>query len=81
MYVCACNGLTDKDVHDAVDAGARKPGEVYAARKCRAQCGNCVKGVVCLLREAMRNREAAADLPALGTITAHPARPEDRAVA
>ncbi|GBQ25189.1 bacterioferritin-associated ferredoxin [Acetobacter estunensis NRIC 0472] len=57
MYVCACNGLTDKDVHDAVDAGARKPGEVYAARKCRAQCGNCVKGVVCLLREAMRNRE------------------------
>ncbi|NHN89165.1 (2Fe-2S)-binding protein [Acetobacter conturbans] len=59
MYICSCNGLTDNDVHAAVDAGATRPVEVYAARKCRAQCGNCVKGVVCLLREALKKRNVA----------------------
>ena len=60
MYICSCNGLTDHDVSAAVEAGATRPGEVYAARKCRAQCGNCVKGVTCLLREALKQRKAAA---------------------
>ncbi|AQS86120.1 MAG: (2Fe-2S)-binding protein [Acetobacter aceti] len=60
MYICSCNGLTDHDVSAAVEAGATRPGEVYAARKCRAQCGNCVKGVVCLLREALKQRNAPA---------------------
>lgn len=60
MYICSCNGLTDHDVSAAVEAGATRPVEVYAARKCRAQCGNCVKGVVCILREALKQRNAAA---------------------
>ncbi|MFT8895428.1 MAG: (2Fe-2S)-binding protein [Acetobacter sp.] len=60
MYICSCNGLTDHDVSAAVEAGATRPVEVYAARKCRAQCGNCVKGVVCILREALKQRNASA---------------------
>lgn len=63
MYICSCNGLTDHDVRDAACHGATRPGEVYAHRQCRAQCGNCAPTVLCLLREAI----AAAHL------NAHPA--------
>ncbi|MBO1359254.1 (2Fe-2S)-binding protein [Acetobacter sacchari] len=58
MFICSCNGLTDKDVQAAVVAGATRPTEIYAAKKCRAQCGNCVPGVVCLLRQALQEQRA-----------------------
>lgn len=58
MYVCSCNGLTDHDVRDAVGNGATRPGEVYAHCQCRAQCGNCVPTVLCLLRQAIAAAQA-----------------------
>lgn len=51
MIVCSCNALTHRDVESAVQDGASRPAEVYASRGCRAQCGNCVPGVVCIVRE------------------------------
>ena len=67
MVVCSCNLLTHKDVEAAVADGANHPREIYASRGCKAQCGNCVKGVVCLLREAklrhMQMAEQAARAP------------------
>lgn len=54
MFVCSCNMLTDTDVDMAVNQGATRPKEVYAAKGCKAQCGNCVPGVLCLLRRALR---------------------------
>ncbi|MGO9999873.1 MAG: bacterioferritin-associated ferredoxin [Acetobacteraceae bacterium] len=51
MYVCLCNALTDRQVRQAaVTAGTTKPSSVYAACGCRAQCGQCVKALVALLR-------------------------------
>ena len=51
MYVCLCNALTDRQVKQAaVDAGTTKPSSVYAACGCRAQCGQCVRALVALLR-------------------------------
>ncbi len=54
MFVCSCNMLTDTDIDIAVSNGATHPREVYAAKGCKAQCGNCVPGVLCLLRRALR---------------------------
>jgi bacterioferritin-associated ferredoxin len=34
----------------AATAGTTKPSSVYAACGCRAQCGQCVKALVTLLR-------------------------------
>jgi len=51
VYVCLCNGLTDRQVQQAVAAGAAAVKEIYAACACRAQCGRCAK----TLRELMRN--------------------------
>jgi bacterioferritin-associated ferredoxin len=51
MYVCLCNALTDSQVKQAAaTAGTTKPSSVYAAYGCRAQCGQCVKALLTLLR-------------------------------
>ncbi|NPC65436.1 bacterioferritin [Komagataeibacter sp. AV436] len=46
--------LTDTDVETAARNGAVRPKEVYESKGCRAQCGNCVPGVVCILRQLAR---------------------------
>jgi bacterioferritin-associated ferredoxin len=51
VYVCICNALTDRQVKQAaVDAGTTKSSAIYAACGCRAQCGQCVRAMVALLR-------------------------------
>ena len=51
MYVCLCNALTDRQVKQAAaEIGTTKPSSVYAACGCRAQCGQCVRALVALLR-------------------------------
>jgi len=62
MIVCSCNALTNHDIADAVRRGASRPKDVYAAKGCKAQCGNCVPGVVCALRSLMRERKENAHL-------------------
>lgn len=41
MYVCLCNGITERDAERAAAAGARKPAHVYAKLGVRPQCGRC----------------------------------------
>jgi bacterioferritin-associated ferredoxin len=51
LYVCICNALTDRQVKQAAaTAGTTKPSNVYAACGCRAQCGQCVRTLINLLR-------------------------------
>jgi bacterioferritin-associated ferredoxin len=42
MYVCNCNGIREREVHAAIDAGAQRPADVF--RRCGAepQCAKCV---------------------------------------
>lgn len=50
MYVCICNALTDSDIRKAAaDERARRPAEVFAACRCRAQCGTCVRAVCAII--------------------------------
>jgi bacterioferritin-associated ferredoxin len=51
VYICLCNALTDRQVKlAAATAGTTRPSAVYAACGCRAQCGQCAKALVNLLR-------------------------------
>ncbi|MES2714051.1 MAG: (2Fe-2S)-binding protein [Pseudomonadota bacterium] len=52
VVLCLCNGLTDAAIAKALAQGARRPGEVYAACGCKAQCGTCVRDVLAALRAA-----------------------------
>ena len=52
MYVCLCNGLTDRDLRSHAIAGGCSVSMVYQACGCRPQCGKCVPFVRQMLREA-----------------------------
>ncbi|HRO31774.1 MAG TPA: (2Fe-2S)-binding protein [Brevundimonas sp.] len=42
MYVCNCNGLRQRDVALAIEAGAVRPREVFERHQCAPQCAKCV---------------------------------------
>jgi bacterioferritin-associated ferredoxin len=51
VYICLCNALTDRQVKQAAATpGFTKPGDIYAACGCRAQCGQCTRALINLLR-------------------------------
>jgi bacterioferritin-associated ferredoxin len=58
VYICLCNALTDRRLKQAIaDTDYYRPAEVYAACGCRAQCGQCVKAVLQLLRDQWPDAE------------------------
>lgn len=61
MYVCLCNALTDRQVRDAVVAGATRPSEVYGACGCAVQCGSCARTMRRIMDEQGGNRQIAGD--------------------
>jgi bacterioferritin-associated ferredoxin len=52
MYVCLCNGLTDRHVHQAAQAGATRPSQIYGACGCVVQCGGCAPTLRRILDES-----------------------------
>jgi bacterioferritin-associated ferredoxin len=51
MYICICRAIRDRDIDDAVRAGARRPSEVFRACGKSPQCGSCA----CDMRERITN--------------------------
>jgi bacterioferritin-associated ferredoxin len=51
MFVCLCNGLTDRDVRDSAEAGC-SVAMVYRSLGCQPQCGKCVPFVRDMLRQS-----------------------------
>ena len=52
MYVCNCNGIRERQVRAAVDAGARRPADVFKACGAKVQCARCV----CDMRKLLDQR-------------------------
>jgi len=42
LYVCNCNGIREREVRTAIEAGAQRPRDIFAAHQCQAQCAKCV---------------------------------------
>ena len=40
VYVCLCNGVTDRHIRDAVDKGCSSVGELTMRTGCGANCGS-----------------------------------------
>jgi bacterioferritin-associated ferredoxin len=65
VYICLCNALTDTDIKRAADdQGAQRPAEVFAACRCRAQCGTCVRAMCALIGLGLRGDAAAGTVQA-----------------
>lgn len=42
VYVCNCNGIRERDVRAAIEAGARRPAEIFRSCDAAPQCARCV---------------------------------------
>ena len=54
VYVCICNGITDKEIRQAVLAGCRSVPELTMRTGCGATCGSCLDMASDVLREAQQ---------------------------
>ena len=52
MYVCLCNGITDRDFRANVEGEDRTVSAVYPSLGVKPKCGKCVPFVSQLLRQA-----------------------------
>ncbi|MFC5571093.1 bacterioferritin-associated ferredoxin [Lysobacter yangpyeongensis] len=52
MYVCICNGVTDHDIRQAVEAGCRSVAELTMRTGAGATCGSCLDLAAQLMDEA-----------------------------
>jgi bacterioferritin-associated ferredoxin len=55
MYVCNCNGIRERDVHQAIEAGAERPADVFRHCQGAAQCAKCV----CDMRRLIQSTQQA----------------------
>ena len=65
MYVCICNGVTDRQIQEAAAAGVRTVAELTMRTGCGATCGSCLDMAGGLL-EAHAKTHVPFRLPILG---------------
>jgi bacterioferritin-associated ferredoxin len=52
MYICTCNGVTERDIRRCVEAGARTLSDLQRELGIAAGCGQCAREARRTLREA-----------------------------
>jgi bacterioferritin-associated ferredoxin len=57
MYVCICNGVTERDIRQAAEAGCRSLPELTMRTGCGSTCGTCLETASALLDEVRSTRE------------------------
>jgi bacterioferritin-associated ferredoxin len=56
MFVCVCNGITDRQIEAAIDAGATSLEDLTTALGVASGCGTCAAFTRQLLSRALENR-------------------------
>ena len=65
MYVCICNGVTERQIREAAANGVRNIAELTMRTGCGASCGSCLDTAVELLDSVHGAEERASLLPIL----------------
>lgn len=66
MYVCLCNAVTDSDIRNAVEDGARSLKQLRKMTNCGSTCGCCNDMATNILNEALaQKRENSEFLPVM----------------
>ena len=66
MYVCICNGVTDRQILEAVANGCRSVAELTMRTGAGANCGTCLETAAAMLEPALAAPAAHFPLPMLG---------------
>jgi bacterioferritin-associated ferredoxin len=56
MYICLCNGITDRALRAHAPDGECSVAQVYRALGCEPQCGKCLPFARQVLRQAARTQ-------------------------
>ena len=56
MYICLCQGVTDRDIRASIEAGALSLSEVQANLPVALNCGTCRDSAEALINEALQNK-------------------------
>jgi bacterioferritin-associated ferredoxin len=51
MYVCICNGITEREIRSCIEDGATSLRDLRKRLCIGTQCGKCVRDVRSILRE------------------------------
>ena len=62
MYVCLCNGVTERESRQTAAAGCRSMAELTMRTGCGAGCGSCVAMATDMLNEAQAAASLAQDV-------------------
>lgn len=65
MFVCVCNGITHRQIEEAIDRGASSLEELTAALGVASGCGTCAAFTRQLLTKALEVRGTSTDLLSL----------------
>lgn len=65
MYICICNGVTDKQIREAAASGCRSVSELTMRTGCGANCGTCLDLAGEMLADLHAQREF--PVPVLGS--------------
>jgi len=57
MYVCVCNGVTDREVSEAIEAGAKTRTAVTHACGAGGDCGSCHRTIDEMIASKCPSRE------------------------
>ncbi|WP_374012374.1 bacterioferritin-associated ferredoxin [Pseudoxanthomonas koreensis] len=57
MYVCICNGVTDKQIRQAVEDGCDSVAELTMRTGCGSSCGSCLDMAAALVAECRDARD------------------------
>ncbi|TXH64822.1 MAG: bacterioferritin [Lysobacteraceae bacterium] len=59
MYVCVCNGVTEREIRQVATTGCRTMAELTMRTGCGAGCGCCIEMATALLAEVAMPAPAA----------------------
>jgi len=60
MYVCLCNGITDREIRSAVALGARSLADLQASLGVATACGRCASCACSMMAEQCAETAAVA---------------------
>ena len=60
MYICVCNAVTERDIHQAAEAGARRLRDLREPLGVTVDCGRCACAAKCCLDQAVTKAKTAA---------------------
>ncbi len=72
MYVCLCNGVTEREIRQVAQAGCHTLSELTMRTGCGASCGSCV-GMAMQLLDEVHAVEASAAGPMALPVLSHAA--------